>query len=199
MQIIKVDPRALVENPDRMRRTQSSPQADALLLATIRAVGIIQPPIVSPQRDGGNGWVIDAGHRRVAQAIAAGLEEIEVLVDEAANDDPASRGAMRSMVENIAREALNPVDQWRAIERLVMLRWTEEAIAAALALPTRQIRKLRLLAGVLPAMLDQMAKGDMPEERQLRVIAAAAVEEQVEVWKKHKPKKNETTSWWSIA
>ena len=199
MLIVKVDPRALVENPDRMRRTQSSPQADALLLATIRAVGIIQPPIVSPQRDGGNGWVIDAGHRRVAQAIAAGLEEIEVLVDEAANDDPASRGAMRSMVENIAREALNPVDQWRAIERLVMLRWTEEAIAAALALPIRQIRKLRLLAGVLPAMLDQMAKGDMPEERQLRVVAAAAVEEQAEVWKKHKPKKNETTSWWSIA
>ena len=199
MQIVKVDPRALVENPDRMRRTQSSPQADALLLATIKAVGIIQPPIVSPQRDGGNGWVIDAGHRRVAQAIAAGLEEIEVLVDEAANDDPASRGAMRSMVENIAREALNPVDQWRAIERLVMLRWTEEAIAAALALPIRQIRKLRLLAGVLPAMLDQMAKGDMPEERQLRVIAAAAVEEQAEVWKKHRPKKGDTTSWWSVA
>ena len=199
MQIVKVDPRALVENPDRMRRTQSSPQADALLLATIRAVGIIQPPIVSPQRDGGNGWVIDAGHRRVAQAIAAGLEEIEVLVDEATNDDPASRGAMRSMVENIAREALNPVDQWRAIERLVMLRWTEEAIAAALALPIRQIRKLRLLAGVLPAMLDQMAKGDMPEERQLRVIAAAPVEEQAEVWKKHKPKKGDTTSWWSVA
>ncbi|MCC8235767.1 ParB N-terminal domain-containing protein [Pinisolibacter aquiterrae] len=199
MQIVKVDPRALVENPDRMRRTQSSPQADVLLLATIRAVGIIQPPIVSPQRDGGNGWVIDAGHRRVAQAIAAGLEEIEVLVDEVANDDPASRGAMRSMVENIAREALNPVDQWRAIERLVMLRWTEEAIAAALALPIRQIRKLRLLAGVLPAMLDQMAKGDMPEERQLRVIAAAAVEEQVEVWKKHRPKKGDTTSWWSVA
>ena len=199
MQIVKVDPRALVENPDRMRRTPSSPQVDALLLATIRAVGIIQPPIVSPQRDGGNGWVIDAGHRRVAQAIAAGLEEIEVLVDEAANDDPASRGAMRSMVENIAREALNPVDQWRAIERLVMLRWTEEAIAAALALPIRQIRKLRLLAGVLPAMLDQMAKGDMPEERHLRVIAAAAVEEQAEVWKKHKPKKGDTTSWWSVA
>jgi len=199
MQIIKVDPRALVENPDRMRRTQSSPQADALLLATIKAVGIIQPPIVSPQRDGGNGWVIDAGHRRVAQAIVAGLEEIEVLVDEAANDDPASRGAMRSMVENIAREALNPVDQWRAIERLVMLRWTEEAIAAALALPIRQIRKLRLLAGVLPAMLGQMAKGDMPEERQLRVIAAAPVEEQSEVWKKHKPKKGDTTTWWSVA
>ena len=34
-----------------------------------------------------------------------------------------------SLVENIAREPLNPVDQWRAIERLVALGWTEEAIA----------------------------------------------------------------------
>ena len=195
MQIIKVDPRALKENPDRTRQTKTSPQADALLLATIKAVGIIQPPVVAPEVGGGNGLVIDAGHRRVAQAIAAGLEEIEVLVDEATNDN----GAMRSMVENIAREALNPVDQWRAIERLIMLRWTEEAIAAALALPVRQIRKLRLLAGVLPAMLEQMAKGDMPKEQELRTISSASVEEQAEVWKKHKPKKNDTVAWWSVA
>ena len=53
--------------------------------------------------------------------------------------------------------------------------------------------KLRLLANVLPSMLDQMAKGDMPDERQLRTIAAASIAEQKEVWKAHKPKKNETT------
>lgn len=37
MQIMKVDPRALKENPDRMRQSKSSPQADALMLATIKA------------------------------------------------------------------------------------------------------------------------------------------------------------------
>ncbi len=196
MQLIKVDPRALKENPDRMRQTNSTPQADALLLATIKAVGIVQPPVITSEPSGGNGYVINAGHRRVKQAIAAGLEEIDVLVDEAANDN----GAMRSMVENIAREALNPVDQWRAIERLVALGWTEEAIGVALALPVRQIRKLRLLANVLPAMLDHMAKGDMPNEQQLRTIAAASLDEQKEVWKKHKPSKADPqVSWWSVA
>ncbi|MCJ9735081.1 ParB/RepB/Spo0J family partition protein [Bradyrhizobium sp. PRIMUS42] len=196
MQLIKVDPRALKENPDRMRQTKSTPQADALLLATIKAVGIVQPPVITPETGGGNGYVINAGHRRVKQAIAAGLEEIDVLVDEAANDN----GAMRSMVENIAREALNPVDQWRAIERLVALGWTEEAIGVALALPVRQIKKLRLLANVLPAMLDHMAKGDMPNEQQLRTIAAASLDEQKEVWKKHKPSKADPqVSWWSVA
>lgn len=196
MHLMKVDPRALVDNPDHSRQTKSSPQADALLLASIKAVGIVQPPLVSPQTDGGNGFVIHAGRRRVRLAIAAGLEEIDVVVDEAANDN----GAMRSFVENLARENLNPVDQWRAIERLVALGWTEEAIAVALALPARQVKKLRLLANVLPAMLDQMAKGDMPDERQLRTIAAAALDEQKEVWKKHKPSKGDPqVSWWQVA
>ena len=199
MHIMKVDPRALKENPDRMRQTKSSPQADALMLATIKAVGIVQPPVVAPEADGGNGYIIDAGHRRVRLAIAAGLDEIEILVADAANDNPGSWGAMRSMVENSAREPLNPVDQWRGIERLVALGWTEEAIAVALALPVRQIRKLRLLANVLPAMLEQMALGDMPSEQQLRIIAAAGQVDQKEVWKVHKPKKGDTAPWWQIA
>ncbi|WP_434730520.1 ParB N-terminal domain-containing protein [Rhizobium binae] len=199
MQIIKVDPRALKENPDRMRQTKSSPQADALMLATIKAVGIVQPPVVAPETDGGNGYIIDAGHRRVRLAIAAGLEEIDILVADAANDNPRSWGAMRSMVENSVREALNPVDQWRGIERLVALGWTEEAIAVAFALPVRQIRKLRLLANVLPAMLEQMALGDMPSEQQLRIIAAAGQVDQKEVWKAHKPKKGDTAPWWQIS
>ncbi|KQZ99926.1 plasmid partitioning protein [Mesorhizobium sp. Root157] len=196
MELKFVDPRALKENPDRARCSKSNPQADALLLATIKAVGIVQPPVVAPEIDGGNGYVIDAGHRRVKQAIVAGLEEIAVLVIERAEDG----GAMRSLAETLAHEQLNPVDQWRAIERLVALGWTEEAIAVALALPVRQIRKLRLLANVLPTMLDHMAKGDMPDERQLRTIAAASLDEQRQVWKKHKPSKADPqVSWWSVA
>ncbi|WP_266065082.1 ParB N-terminal domain-containing protein [Brucella intermedia] len=196
MELKFVDPRSLKDNPNKARRSKSNPQADALLLATIRAVGIVQPPVVAPEVDGGNGYVIDAGHRRVKQAIAAGLEEIAVLVIERAEDG----GAMRSLAETLAHEQLNPVDQWRAIERLVALGWTEEAIGVALALPVRQIKKLRLLANVLPAMLDHMAKGDMPNEGQLRTIASAALDEQKEVWKKHKPSKADPqVSWWSIA
>ncbi|CAN7726313.1 ParB N-terminal domain-containing protein [Mesorhizobium sp. LjRoot246] len=196
MELKFVDPRSLKDNPDKARRSKSSPQADALLLATIKAVGIVQPPVVAAETDGGNGFVIDEGHRRVKQAIAAGLEEIAVLVVPRAEDG----GAMRSLVTTIAHEQLNPVDQWRAIERLVALGWTEEAIGIALAQSVRQIKKLRLLANVLPAMLDHMAKGDMPDERQLRTIAAASLEDQKEVWKANKPSKGDPqVSWWSVA
>ncbi|ARM91121.1 ParB-like nuclease protein (plasmid) [Rhizobium sp. CIAT894] len=196
MYLMKIDPRALLENPDRSRHTASTSQADALLLATIKAVGIVQPPVVVPRSDGGNGFMIDRGHRRVRSAIAAELAEIEILVDEPVNDN----GAMRSVVENFAREALNPVDEWRATERLIALGWTEEGIAVALALPLRRIKQLRLFANILPAILDQFAKGDLPNEPQLRTIASASLEEQKEVWKKHKPSKADPkVTWWSVA
>ena len=57
MRLMTVDPRALKENPDRTRQTKSSPQADALPLATIRQVGIVQPPVIAPQGEGGNGYM----------------------------------------------------------------------------------------------------------------------------------------------
>lgn len=196
MLLKKVDPRALKDNPDRSRQTKSTPQADALLLATIKVVGVLQPPIIVPEKNGGNGYIIEFGHRRVKQAIAAGIDEIDVLEVEPSDDN----GAMRSMIENVAHEALNPVDQWRGVERLVGLGWTEEAIAAALGHTLRRIRQLRLMGSVLPAMLDQMARGDMPNEQQLRTIAAAPADDQREVWKKYKPSKTDPkVSWWNVA
>ncbi len=193
MKLIKVDPSALTENPDPTRRTKSTPQSDALLLATIKAVGIIQPPIVTAQRGRGNSFTIEIGHRRVAQAIAAKLDEIEVLVA----DPDEEKDALRSLVENVAREPLNPVDLWRRIERLVALGWTEESIGIALGQSVRQIRKLRLLANILPAMLDHIATGDMPSEQHLRTIAAATQDEQAQVWKKYKPRKVDPQVSWS--
>lgn len=193
MRLMKIDPRALIVNPDPTRLTKSTPQSDALLLASIKAVGIIQPPIVTPQSGRGNGLVIQIGRRRVAQAIAAKLDEIEVLVADPDDD----KDALRSLIENVAREPLNPVDLWRRIERLVALGWTEESIGIALGQSVRQIRKLRLLANILPAMLDHIAKGDMPNEQHLRTIAAATQDEQAQVWKKHKPRKTDPQVSWS--
>lgn len=196
MQLIMIDPRALIPNPDPLRRTKATPQADALLLATIRAVGIVEPPIILPQIGGGNGYVIQFGNRRVEQAINADLAEIPAILA----DPDADKDALKALVENITHAPLNPVDLWRTIERLIALTWTEEAIAVALAQTARQIRKLRLLANLLPAMLDHIATGDMPDERYLRTIAAASVDEQKEVWKKYKPSKaSPRVSWHQVS
>ena len=55
------------------------------------------------------------------------------------------------------------------------------------------------MANICPAMLDQMAKNDVPKQHELRVIAAATKEEQAEVWKQFKPKRGHEAPWGQIA
>ena len=63
----------------------------------------------------------------------------------------------------------------------------------------RTIGKLKLLAKIHPPMLERFDQGDMPGERELRLIAHATREEQATVWKKHRPKKHEKVLWRQIA
>jgi ParB family chromosome partitioning protein len=188
-----VDPRTLQSNPNNPRRTPVPPAMDEQLVASIRAVGIIQPPCLILKDDG---LMIVVGNRRVKAAIKADLPLIDVLVCDA--DEAAD--AMRSVAENLIRASMSSVDIWRAIERLEAQSWNEQAIADALALPVRTVRRLKLLAHLHPAMLDVMAQGSMPNEEQLRTIAAATAEEQAQVWKKHKPRKGQTdVAWYDVA
>ena len=194
MELKTVDPRSLIDNPDNPRGKAAPDHADEQMRLSIAAVGILQPPVV---REMPKGLTVRYGSRRLRAALALKLEVIEVLVlgaDERADDDQ-----IRAVLENIARKQMSAVDQWRAIERLVSDRWTEEAISNVLVLTVRTIRKLRLLASILPAMLDRMHAGDMPAEGELRTIASAATEEQAAAWKKNKPKKGERVSWWALA
>jgi ParB/RepB/Spo0J family partition protein len=188
-----VDPRTLQPNPNNPRRAPVPPAMDEQLVASIKAVGIIQPPSVTPKDDG---LMIVVGNRRVKASIKADLPLIDVLVCDA--DEAAD--AMRSVAENLIRASMSSVDIWRAIERLEAQGWNEQAIGDALALPVRTVRRLKLLAHLHPAMLDVMALGSMPNEDQLRTIAAATREEQAQVWKKHKPKKGQTdVTWFEVA
>jgi ParB family chromosome partitioning protein len=191
MELRRVDPRTLKQNTANPRKIQPGEMPDAALAASIKAVGILQPPAVTEQ-DGE--LTIAYGARRVRIAIALGLDEIDVLVK-----NPDDRDRMRALSENVVRAPIATVDLWRAIESLASENWTEEAIASALAISVRQIRKLRLLANVHPAILDRIAEGDMPKEHELRTIASASREDQAAVWKKRKPKKDEGAGWWQIA
>ena len=194
MELRTVDPRSLIENPANPRRRAPPDQADQQMAATARVIGIFHPPVVREKADG---LTIVDGHRRVRGAIAAGLPEVRAIV--LGEDEDVADDELRAMVGNVVHKAMSPVEQWRAIETLVSERWTEEAISAALALPVRTLRKLRLLARIHPPMLDRMHAGDMPNENDLRLIASASPEEQASVWKKNRPKKGEDVSWWQLA
>lgn len=186
-----VDPRDLKPNPDNPRAMSVLPGMDEQLVASIRAIGIIQPPAV---REIEGALVIKAGHRRVNAAIAAGLATIEVVVNN--GDDGAA--AMESLSENMIRAPMNRVDVWKAVKKLEAQGWQEQAIAGALCFSLRALRSIKLLAHVHPPMLDALAVS-MASDEQLRTIGCATTEEQAQVWKKHKPRKGETANWWAIA
>ncbi len=190
MQLRRVDPRVLLPNPNNPRRTAAPAGYDQQLTASIRETnGPIQPPVVRVQEAGK--LMIVAGHRRVASSIAAELGEIDVFV----RDADASGDSMASFAENMVRTGMCSVDIWRAVEAFIGEGYTEDGIGTALSLPVRAIRRLRLFAKVLPAMLERMAQGDEPNEGQLRTIASATRDEQAAAWKKNKPKRTETTNW----
>ncbi len=194
MELRTINPRSLIDNPDNPRGKATPDHADEQMRLSIAAVGILQPPVV---REMPKGLTVRYGSRRVRAALALKLDQIEVLVlgeHERADDDQ-----IRAVLENIVRKPMSVVAQWRSIEKLVDERWTEEAISNVLVLPIRTIRKLRLLANILPAVLDRMHAGDMPKEPNLRVIASASQEEQAAAWKRHKPKQGELADWHALA
>ena len=143
MELRRVDPRTLQKNPGNPRKIQPGEMSDAAMTASIKVIGILQPP-TGLGKDGA--LTIVYGERRVRFAIEFGLPEIDVLVK-----DPDDHDQMRAVSENVVRAPMATVDLWRSIESLASENWTEDAIAAALAVPVRQIRKLRLLATVHPA------------------------------------------------
>ena len=157
MELRRVDPRTLKKNPGNPRKIQPGELSDAALAASIKAVDILQPPAVT-EKDGE--LTIAYGARRVRIAIQIGLSEIDVLVN-----DPDDKDQMRAVSENVVRAPMATVDLWRAIESLASENWTEEAIAGALAIPIRQIRKLRLLANVHPAIPIRSARATCREKR----------------------------------
>lgn len=60
MELRVVNPKKLKANPDNPRRTRASPDADAQLTANIRAIGLIQSPLV---READGKLVVTAGDR----------------------------------------------------------------------------------------------------------------------------------------
>ena len=135
MELRRVDPRTLQKNPGNPRKIQPGEMSDAAMKASIKVIGVIQPRTVS-EKDGA--LTIVYGDRRVRFAIELGLTEINVLVK-----DPDDHDQMRAVSENVVRAPMAVIDLWRSIESLASENWTEEAIASALAIPVRQIRKLR--------------------------------------------------------
>jgi ParB family chromosome partitioning protein len=103
-----------------IRTNQSQPRRHfardeiASLAASIKAVGLIHPPIVQ-ELSQGEGYELIAGERRVRAAKEAGLSAIKVLV----RKGNPSLSAQLALIENVQRVDLNPLEIARSLQKLV--------------------------------------------------------------------------------
>ena len=82
------------------------------LAESMRQNGILQPVLVSPR---GDDFELVAGERRLRAARLAGLSRVPVLV----RDVDARESLKLSILENVQREDLNPIEEARGYRRLI--------------------------------------------------------------------------------
>ncbi len=137
-------------------RTRMDPGSLEELAASIKAQGLIQPISVRPV---GNGrFEIIAGERRWRAAQIAGLTEVPVLV----RDIPDDAALAMSLIENIQREDLNPLEEAAGIQRLIdEFSMTHQQAADAVGRSrSGATNLLRLLQLAKPAQ-DMLMAGDI--------------------------------------
>jgi ParB family transcriptional regulator, chromosome partitioning protein len=134
-------------------RTKMDQQALAELAASIRSQGLMQPLLVRPvDRDR---YELVAGERRWRAAQMAGLDEVPALVREV----PDEATLAMSLIENIQRENLNPMEEAAGLQRLVdEFRMTHEQAADAVgrsrSATTNLLRLLKLARPVQEMLME---------------------------------------------
>ena len=166
LQVLRID----TLKPGRYQpRTRMNAEALDELASSIKAQGLMQPVLVRLVGRDGKHEII-AGERRWRAAQAAGLSEIPALV----RDVPDNSAAALSLIENIQREDLNPLEEAKGFKRLIdEFQLTHEQVAQAVGRSRSAIsNSLRLteLAQPVQDLLDE-GKIDMGHARALHSLA----------------------------
>jgi ParB family chromosome partitioning protein len=142
----------LIEPSPYQPRTQFREEALAELAQSIQTTGIIQPLIL---RRIGSRFQLLAGERRWRAAQRAGLARVPAVIREVSDETALEI----TLVENIQREDLNPIEEARAYDRLMTeFHLTQEEVAARTgkdrATVANAIRLLRLEKSILDFIQD---------------------------------------------
>jgi ParB family chromosome partitioning protein len=124
--VLKELPVDLVQRGKYQPRKDIDPESLQELADSIRAQGVMQPIVVRPVSD--RKYEIIAGERRWRAAQMAGLDNIPALL----RDVPDEAAIAMSLIENIQREDLNPIEEAVALQRLQQeFELTQQEVAEA--------------------------------------------------------------------
>ena len=165
-------PTELIAPNPRQPRQQFDEESLVALSESIKGRGILQPVLVRPVA--GGTYELIAGERRWRAARLAGLEEIPALVR--AHDDAASLEI--ALVENMAREDLNPVDAARACAALTEeLGLSREQVGLRVGRSRVTVSNLVRLLDLPDEALDLIAAGELTEGHGRALLTASGNDE----------------------
>tara|TARA_B110000977_G_scaffold96106_1_gene126773 strand:- start:2802 stop:3665 length:864 start_codon:yes stop_codon:yes gene_type:complete len=158
-------------------RTYFAEDSIAELSDSIKAQGVIQPIVLRPIAD--DRYEIIAGERRWRAAQLAGIDKIPAVIRTV---DDESALAM-SLIENIQREDLNPLEEATALKRLIDdFQFTHQEVADAVGKSRSAVTNtLRLTQLALP-VAEMLVAGDL-EMGHARALLTLESNEQVRVAK----------------
>src|SRR5579875_102071 len=143
----------LIDPSPYQPRTRFREEALEELAQSIRSNGIVQPLVV---RRLGHRYQLIAGERRWRAAQRAALSRVPVVV----RDVPEERAVEMTLVENLQREDLNPIEQGQAFERLMQeFALTQEEVAQRTGKDRATIANAVRLLKLEPQIRDLIEEG----------------------------------------
>ena len=140
--------------PGNNPRKYFDPREMDQLVASIRALGILQPPLVR-HIDGTDEYQLIAGEKRVRAARLAELTQIPVLV-RVMSDDMAAAAAL---VENVQRGNMSAAEEARAAQVLLLQNEGDrDETARILGWPIERLDKRLAILACAPAVLDALTQ-----------------------------------------
>jgi ParB family transcriptional regulator, chromosome partitioning protein len=165
-------PVTLIRANPSQPRTRFDPESIAALAESIAAVGVVQPLIVRPLGDGR--YELVAGERRWRAAQSAGLATVPALIRD--QDEPGRLET--ALIENVAREDLNPVEEARACATLVEdLGISKEELSRRLGRSRPAISNLIRLLDLPPEALELVESGTLSEGHGRAILLARGVDD----------------------
>ncbi len=157
----------IAPSPNQPRRTFDETALESLA-GSLRERGVLQPVLVRPVA--GGTYELVAGERRWRAAQIAGLQTIPALVRE--RDDTEALEA--ALIENMAREDLNPVEEARACAALVEeLGLTREVVGLRVGRSRVAVSNLLRLLDLPDEALELLERGDLSAGHGRALLLAA--------------------------
>ena len=147
------------------------------LAASIREKGVLQPIVVRKDKDNVGGYEIIAGERRWRASQLAGLHEVPILVRDMSDGEALEI----SIIENVQREDLSPIEEGDGYQRLIAeFGHTHEDLARIMGKSRAHISNTLRLLKLPDAVKAKIDAGELSAGHARAVLAAGGSEEVME-------------------